>query len=91
MDLDQELDAFQQKYDKLEEQAQSGSVERHVYGQIASYIRNSQRRTPALTRAFETQADLMTLAGSLDPPNRRYMVQEAIKELRQIADLPEFR
>ncbi len=91
MDLDQKLQEFQQKYVSLEQQAEPESLERHVYGQITSFIRLEQDTTPALDRAAQTKIRLLSLAEVLNPSSGRRMVQEAIRELEQIADLPPIR
>jgi hypothetical protein len=91
MDLEQELNTFQQKYDDLEEQSPPGSEERHVYGQIASFIHLEQDTTPAPDRAAQAKLRLIDLAEKLNPPSKRYMVREVIKELNRIAPLPPLR
>jgi len=87
MDLDQKLQEFQQKYVNLEQQAEPGSLERHINSQIVTFINAAQNATPALQRAFETQINLTSLAKVLDPPRGRPAVWKAVKELEQIADL----
>ncbi|MFL5667063.1 MAG: hypothetical protein ACJ8BW_37800 [Ktedonobacteraceae bacterium] len=87
MNLEQDLHTFQQKYVNLEQQAEHGSIKRHVYNQIVTFINGNQHVTPAKQRAFETQISLVSLAKVLDPPSERHVVWEAVKELEQIADL----
>ena len=87
MDLDQKLQEFQQTYANLEQQAEPGSLERHVYGQINSLIHREQDTTPALDRAAQTKIWLRDLAENLNPESKRHMVVEAIRELKQIAGL----
>ena len=87
MELEQKLQEFQQKYANLEQQAKPGSLERHVYNQIITYITTTQNVIPAKQRAFETQITLASLAKVLDPPAKRPVVWEAVKELELIADL----
>jgi hypothetical protein len=72
----------------MEQQAEPGSLERHVYGQINSFIRLEQDTTPALDRAAQTRIRLRGLAENLNPSSKRYMVLKAIRELKQIAGLP---
>ncbi len=91
MDLDQKLQEFQQKYVNLEQQAEPGSLERHVYSQITSFIRLEQDTTPALNHAAQTKIRLLSLAENLNPSSKRHMVLEALRELEQIADLPPIR
>ncbi|HEX6483700.1 MAG TPA: hypothetical protein VF043_33050 [Ktedonobacteraceae bacterium] len=91
MSLEQNLQAFQQKYTSLEQQAPQGSVERHVYNQIMMCINSAQDVTPATQRAFETQIALANIAQVLDPPSKRQEVWKAVEELEQIADLPPLR
>lgn len=88
MDLNQKLQEFQQKYVALGEQSSQGSLERHVYTQIAQFISSAQNVTPAKQRAFETQISLMSLAQTLDPPSERHIVCKAVEELEAFADLP---
>ena len=64
MSLEQNLQAFQRKYTTLEQQATQGSVERHVYNQIVTFINATQNVTPAKQRAFETQIALVSLTPS---------------------------
>ena len=87
MDLEQKLQGFQQKYANLEQQAKPGSLERHVYNQITTFITTTQNVVPAKQRAFETQITLVSLAKVLDPPEKRSVVWEAVNELELIADL----
>jgi hypothetical protein len=91
MDLDEELQTFQQKYTNLAQQSTSGSVEQHVYSQIVGNINSSQNAIPATQRAFETQIALVRLAKVLDPPGGRDVVWQAIEELERIAELPPLR
>jgi hypothetical protein len=91
MSLEQNLQAFQQKYTTLEQQATQGSVERHVYNQIVTFINAAQNVTPAKQRAFETQIALVSIAKVLDPPSKRHEVWKAVEELERIADLPPLR
>lgn len=91
MDLDEDLQAFQQKYTHRAQQSTSGSVEQHVYSQIVGNMNSSQNVIPATQRAFETQMSLVRLAKVLDPPNGRHMVWEAVEELERIAELPPLR
>jgi len=65
MSLEQNLQAFQRKYTTLEQQATQGSVERHVYNQIVTFINATQNVTPAKQRAFETQIALVSLTRCL--------------------------
>lgn len=71
----------------MEQQAEPGSLERHVYNQIVMCINANQNVTPAKQRAFETQISLASMAKVLDPPSERHVVWEAVKEIEQIADL----
>jgi len=91
MDLEQELQTLQQRYANLEQQAETGSLERHVYSQIGVFIHSAQNVTPAKQRAVETQIALVSLAKRLDPPRGRPMVWEAVKELEGIGELPPLR
>ncbi len=43
MDLEQKLQAFQQKYSDLEQQAAEGSVQKHVYNQIGSFCSSPRK------------------------------------------------
>ncbi len=91
MDLNQELQAFQQKYTNLAQQSKSGGLEQHVYSQIATNSNFSPNVMSAKQRAFETQISLVSLAKVLDPPNGLHIVWEAIEELERIAGLPPLR
>jgi len=87
MNLDQQLQEFQQKYVNLEQQAEQGSQRWHAYNQIVTFIQSEQHVMPAKQRAFETQIALVKLAKILDPSSERHVVWEAVEELERIADL----
>ncbi len=87
MDLERQLQNFQQKYIDLEQQAAEGSLERHVYNQIVQSMMTRKDTQPPKQRAFETQISLVAIAKVLDPPGERHVVWDAVKELEQLAGL----
>ena len=65
MTLEQEIQAFQQQYVNLEQQAEQGSLERQAYSQIVVWMNSAQNVTPAKNRAFHMQILLVKLAKCL--------------------------